>query len=416
MIGKLSARKVETAKPGKYADGGGLYLAVAPSGAKKWTFRFRWKGANGVQAREAGLGSVHAVTLADARGKADVYRSLVAKGVDPIKNARKAVEAEIPSFGEIADELIAAKESEWRNAKHRDQWKMTLTKYAGPLRSTPVDQVDTAAVLAVLKPLWQAKPETASRLRGRIEHVLDAARAKGHRSGENPARWRGHLDKLLPRRTVLSRGHHAALPYDDVSAFVDRLRKLQTDSTAARAIEFAILTAARKGEVLGARWEEFDLDKNVWTIPATRTKAGRQHRVPLCDRAIAILKTMIPAPDDKTASPVSDGRSFVFPGTKRGTSLSNMAMDMVLRRLEESCTVHGFRSSFRDWAGNETSFAREIAEAALAHVVGDKAEQAYRRGDALAKRRELMAAWASFCELTSADKVVPIRRPNSLGQ
>jgi integrase len=404
MAGKLSARKVETAKPGKYADGGGLYLAVAPSGAKKWTFRFQWNG----KAREAGLGGVDAVTLAEAREKAGAYRSLVAKSVDPILAARKAIG--IPTFGESAEELIAAKESEWRNAKHRAQWKMTVTKYAGPLRSTPVNQVDTAAVLAVLKPLWQTKPETASRLRGRIEHVLDAARAKGHRTGENPARWRGHLDKLLPRRPALSRGHHAAMPYDDVAAFMVRLRKLQTDSVAARALEFTIATAARTGEALGARWGEFDLEEKVWTVPPERMKAGRQHRVPLPDRAIAILGTMMPKSDDKATPPILDGRSYVFPGSKWGTSLSNMAMDMTLRRLEESCTVHGFRSSFRDWAGNETSFAREIAEAALAHVVGDKAEQAYRRGDALAKRRELMAAWANFCEPNMAANVVPIRR------
>ena len=310
----------------QYADGGGLYLAVAPSGAKKWTFRFQWHG----KAREAGLGGVDSVTLADARGKADAYRSLVAKGVDPIQAAKKS--KGVPTFGQAADELIEAKETEWRNAKHRAQWKMTLTKYAAPLRSTSVDQVDTAAVLAVLKPLWQTKPETASRLRGRIEHVLDAARAKGHRAGENPARWRGHLDKLLPRRPALSRGHHAAMSYDEVATFLEHLRKLQNNSVAARALEFTIMTAARTNEVLGARWEEIDLEEKVWTVPPERMKAGRQHRVPLSDRAVALLKRILSPSDDKKTSPSPDGRSFVFLGTKRGTSLSNMAMDMVLRR------------------------------------------------------------------------------------
>jgi integrase len=391
---RLSARKVQTADPGKYADGGGLYLAVAPSGSKKWTFRFVWRG----RAREAGLGSVSAVSLADAREKAAAYRSMVAKGIDPIHDARKT--KGIPTFGQCADELISAKQSEWRNPKHRAQWVMTLTKYAAPLRPKQVDQVDTEAVLAVLKPLWRVRPETGSRLRGRIEHVLDAARARGYRQGENPARWRGHLDKLLPKRTTLSRGHHTALPYENVAAFIGRLRGHQSESIAACALEFAILTAARTGEVRGANWDEIDLDKAIWTIPAARMKSSRAHRVPLSTRSVAILKAMAKA---------NDGHGFVFPGGRRGKPLSEMALGMVLRRLGAEVTVHGFRSSFRDWAGNETNFPREIAEAALAHVVGDKAEQAYRRGDALEKRREVMAAWARYCEPDKSAKVVSIR-------
>jgi integrase len=262
-----------------------------------------------------------------------------------------------------------------------------------------VDEIDTAAILDVLKSLWTAKPETASRLRGRIEAVLDAAKAQGHRSGENPAAWRGHLAHLLAKRTVLSRGHHAALPYADLPAFMAELR--DRDAMAALALEFCILTATRSGEVLGAEWAEIDLTAKVWTIPAARMKAAREHRVPLSDRAHAILAKLAEA---KTSA-------FVFPGQRAGKPLSNMAMEMVLRRMKrDAVTVHGFRSAFRDWAGNETSFPREIAEAALAHVVGDKAEQAYRRGDALEKRRALMSAWASHCETAPAGNVVTLKK------
>jgi integrase len=239
----------------------------------------------------------------------------------------------------------------------------------------------------VLKPIWTAKPETASRLRGRIEKVLDAAKAKGFRTTENPARWRGHLDHLLPKPLKLSRGHHAAMPYEELPAFMGELRQRQV--TAALALEFCILTAARSGEVLGCRWSEIDLDKKVWTVPAHRMKAGREHRVPLSGRVVAILRELAEA----------DARPFVFPGQARNKPLSNMAMDMMLRRMKrDAATVHGFRSSFRDWAGNVSNFPREIIETALSHVIGDKAEQAYRRSDALEKRRKLMEAWATFCE------------------
>jgi integrase len=276
---------------------------------------------------------------------------------------------------------------------------MTLREYAAALRARPVDEITTEDVLAVLKPIWSTKAETASRLRGRIERVLNAAKAKGHRSGENPAAWRGHLENLLPKRQKLTRGDHAALPYADVPAFVGRLR--QRDAVAALALEFAILTAARSGEVLGARWAEIDFDGRIWTIPPERMKAAREHRVPLSKRAVAIL------------SKLNEGRTgeHVFPGSLGGLPLSAMAMDMLLRRTGQEVTVHGFRSSFRDWAGNETHFPRELAEHALAHVLGDKAEQAYRRGDALEKRRALMEAWARHCEPSSADeKVTPLRR------
>jgi len=395
-MGKLNARKVETAKPGKHGDGDGLQLVVSPTGARKWVLRFMQDG----KAREMGLGAYPEVGLADARERALVERKLARGGVDPIAERRKASEeaAAIPTFGALADEHISAHESSWRNAKHRDQWRMTLTVYAEPLRSKLVNEIATEDVLAVLKPIWQAKPETASRLRGRIEKVLNAAKAKGFRNGENPAAWRGHLDNLLPRRSKLTRGHHAALEYAKLPAFMGRLR--ERDATAARCLEFAILTAARSGEALGARWEEIDEDGKVWTIPPDRMKAAREHRVPLTGRALAILAEM------KEAR-VSD---FVFPGRRRDTPLSVMALEMVLRRMGVDVTVHGFRSTFRDWAGNETHFPRELAEHALAHVIGDKAEQAYRRGDALEKRRALMAAWEQYCEPAEGGKVVSIRR------
>lgn len=248
-----------------------------------------------------------------------------------------------------------------------------------------VDAIETDDVLKALRPIWSVKSETASRVRGRIEKILDAAKARGYRRTDNPARWRGHLDHLLPKQAKLSRGHHAAMPYADVPAFVETLR--QRNAIAGRALEFCILTAARTGEVLGARWAEIGMDGQIWTIPADRMKAGRQHRVPLTGRAIEILEVM-------GAARIGD---FVFPGQKAGKPLSSMAMEMMLRRMKiENATVHGFRSSFRDWAGNETNFPRELAEQALAHVIGDKAEQAYRRGDALERRRTLMEAWATF--------------------
>ncbi len=398
MAGKLTARKVETAKPGQYGDGAGLYLIVSASGARKWVFRFTFAG----KVRNAGLGSADAVSLAQARQMALEGRQMVAAGKNPIDEKREAKKAEAgkPTFGDVADALIAAKEAEWRNEKHKAQWRMTLDVYAAPLRSRPVDEIDTEAVLDILQPIWLEKPETASRLRGRIETVLDAARAKGHipRNEANPARWRGHLDKLLAKRPKLSRGHHAALPYDDVPAFMASLH--EREALAALALELAILTACRTSEVLAAEWSEFDLEKKIWTVPASRMKAGRPHRVPLSSRAFAIVEKLAEARTGK----------FVFPGQRPNRPLSGMAMTMVLRRMKiEGATVHGFRSAFRDWAGNETHFAREIAEAALAHVIGDKAEQAYRRSDALEKRRALMEAWAQFCEPDAGGKIIKLR-------
>ena len=391
-MGKLTARKVETAKPGKHGDGDGLQLSVASTGARKWVLRFLWGG----KAREMGLGSYPEIGLAEAREKALAARKLARNGVDPIADRRQ--DKRVPTFGELADEVVTEQGKSFRNAKHRAQWRMTLETYAAPLRPKAIDAIGTEDVLSVLKPIWTAKAETASRLRGRIERVLNAAKAKGLRSGENPAAWRGHLENLLPKRQKLARGHHAAMSYPDVPAFAARLR--EREAVAALALEFAILTAVRSGEVLGGRWDEIDLDAKVWTIPAERMKAAREHRVPLSKRALAILKK---------AEAARTG-NLVFPGQRVGLPLSVMAMDMVLRRMGESVTVHGFRSSFRDWAGNETHFPRELAEHALAHVMRDKAEQAYRRSDALEKRRALMDAWAAYCEPKGASNVLRLAR------
>jgi integrase len=391
IVGKLTTRKVETSKPGKYGDGGGLQLAVSPSGARKWVLRYMRQGVP----REMGLGSYPEVSLAVAREKALEGRRLARIGVDPIAERKK--DRGIPTFGELADEVAKAQAAGFRNEKHKAQWRMTLTVYAEPLRAKPVDKIETADVLAVLRPIWLTKAETASRLRGRIERVLNAAKAKSFRTGENPAAWRGHLENLLPKRAKLTRGHHAALPYDEVAAFVAKLR--EREAVAALALEFAILTAARSGEVLGAKWKEIDLDANVWTVPAARMKAAREHKVPLSKPAMAILREM-------GAAKIGD---FVFPGQGAAKPLSGMALQMVLRRMGvENATVHGFRSAFRDWAGNETHFSRELAEHALAHVIGDKAEQAYRRSAALEKRRALMAAWGTYCEAEPA-KVVSLK-------
>jgi integrase len=391
-IARLNARKVATlAKPGRYADGGNLYLSVSSNGGRRWVFLYRAHG----KPTEVGLGSARAVSLAHAREMAAEARALVTTGHDPREVRRTAADK---TFGEAADDLIEAMRPSWRSAKHGAQWEMTLRDYAAPLRGLPVDAITTDNLLGVLKPLWTKRPETASRLRGRIERVLDAAKAKGWRSGDNPARWRGHLDQLLPPRRKLARGHHAAMPYSQVPQFLAALRV--RSATAALALEFAILTAARSAEVLGAQWSEIDLENRVWTLPPTRMKAGREHRVPLSRRALAILKAMRDAGTG----------DFVFPGQKPGQPLSVMALEMVLRRMKvEGATVHGFRSAFRDWAAERTNVPNEVCEAALAHTVRDKTEAAYRRGDLFEKRRKLMDAWAAACASSESANVVPLR-------
>ena len=400
---RLSAVEVRTiARKGMYHDGGGLYLQVNAVGAKSWIFRFMLDG----RPREMGLGPAHAIPLAEARKRATECRRMRIDGIDPIearsaeRTSRKLDAAKSMTFDACAGAYIDAHESGWRNAKHRDQWRNTLSSYASPVfGSLPVQTVDVGLVMKALEPIWNAKPETASRLRGRIEAVLDWATVRGYRKGENPARWRGHLDKLLPARgKVRQVEHHPALPYVELPDFILELRA--QEGVAALALEFLILTAARTGEVIAARWAEVELRERVWIVPATRMKARREHRVPLAAAAAGIVDRL------------QGGREseFVFPGGKKGKPLSNMAMLALLKRMGRGeLTAHGFRSSFRDWTAERTSFPREVAEMALAHTVGDKVEAAYRRGDLFAKRRQLMEAWARFCTPTIVKaEVVPI--------
>jgi len=390
-INRLSARTVQTlTEPGRHADGDGLYLVVDEGGGKRWVYLYRLAG----RRREMGLGPLRTVSLAQAREQAGRARQMAAQGLDPVEARQAAAPAPAPepapvpvapTFAKVADGFMDARAGEWRNAKHRQQWRNTLTTYAAGLWDMPVSDIGTTEVLAALRPIWREKPETASRVRGRIERILDAAKVEGHREGENPARWRGHLEHTLPKTGKLSRGHHPALPYAEVPAFVAALRARVADS--ARALEFIILTAARSGEVRGMRANEVDMEAAVWTVPAERMKAGRPHRVPLPRAALELLAPRLAA----------IGREdFVFTNTKGGM-LSDMVFEALYRRAKvEGITTHGFRSSFRDWAGDETDFPREVIEAALAHLVGDEGELAYRRGDALEKRRQLMELWASF--------------------
>ncbi len=400
-INRLSARKVEKeTAPGMHADGGGLYLRISagPNSGKRWVFLYMRP--RDRKRCEMGLGSTLAVSLARAREKASEARAMVAEGVDPIAVKRAA--RGVPDFGQVADEFIASMEASWNNPKHRAQWVMTLSEYAKPIRAKPVDEITTEDVLSVVKPIWQTKAETASRLRGRIEKVLDYAKAHGYRDGANPAAWRGHLALILPPRPKLTRGHHARMEIDDVPAFLARLR--DREGVAARCLEFLILTATRSQEAFGSRWDELDLAARLWKIPAPRMKNKREHRIPLTDRALAILAEM---------APLRNG-PYVFPGQRDGEPLSTMALDMVLRRMGiENATVHGFRSCFRDWAGNRTNFPRELAEHALAHTIGDKAEQAYRRDDAVERRRPMMERWARFCSTSDSASVTVSRRSSN---
>jgi integrase len=391
---KLSAVALKSInQKGMYHDGGGLYLQVSAAGAKSWIFRFMLDG----RPREMGLGPVHAIPLAEARKRAAECRRMRHDGIDPIearrtvRDQKKLEAAKSMTFDACAAAYIDAQKAGWKNAKHRDQWPNTLNTYASPVfGSLAVQAVDIGLVMKSLEPIWQEKSETASRLRGRIEAVLDWATVRGYRKGDNPARWRGHLDKLLPARSRVQRvEHHPALPYDEIADFVAVLRG--QDGIAARALEFLILTATRTGEVIGARWDEIDLEEKIWVVPSERMKAGREHRVPLSASAATVLEQMKKIRES----------DFVFPGGKKGKLLSNMAMLAVLKRIGRSeLTAHGFRSSFRDWTAERTNFPREVAEMALAHTVGDKVEAAYRRGDLLQKRRQIMEAWARFCVTT----------------
>jgi integrase len=409
-IHRLSAVKVANLRQrGMYADGGGLYLQVSQNGTRSWIFRFKQSG----RSRDMGLGSLTAVSLATAREIAADCRRKRSAGLDPIET-RKADRREAQlaaarsmTFDQCRDAFIEAHRAGWQNAKHRGQWTASLASYVTPVFGPlPIQSVDVGLVMKALEPIWSTKPETAARVRGRIERILDWSKVRGFRQGENPARWRGHLDVLLPARSKVRQvEHHAALPYSEIGTFMAALRT--REGVAARALEFAILTAARTGEVLGARWDEVGLEAKVWTVPASRMKGGREHRVPLSRAAVALLKNM------QTVHP----NDLVFPGDRRGKPLSNMSMLMTLRRMgRNDLTAHGFRSTFRDWAAECTNFSREVAEAALAHVIGDRVEAAYRRGDLFEKRRRLMDAWATYCQATCNNdgRVVPLKRSSPI--
>ncbi|TSB04579.1 tyrosine-type recombinase/integrase [Sphingorhabdus contaminans] len=402
----LTAMTVKSAKPGRHADGGGLYLLVKESGSRSWVYRFMLKG----KSRDIGLGTAghDAISLSSARDLAAALRLKVKAGIDPLAERQREAEeavaaaqaAEISriTFRQVAESYIKANEGGWRNGKHRQQWRNTLSTYVYPIiGDLSVASIGTPHVLKILEPIWQDKPETASRLRGRIEIVLDAAKARGYREGDNPARWRGHIAQILPKRAKLQRGHHKAMTYTEIGAFIAELR--EREAMAALALEFVILTAARTSEALGATWREVDMDKAIWIIPAERMKAGKEHRVPLSARAIEILKIT-----------KAQGKDWLFPAEK-GRALSGMAMSMLLRRMKVDCTVHGFRSAFRDWSAECTAYAHEVCEMALAHTIGNKSEAAYRRGDLFEKRRRLMADWAAFCEAGTGTEsnVSPIR-------
>jgi integrase len=401
-LNRLSAKKVERlTAPGRHSDGGGLFLSIDKAGRRRWVFLYTRRG----RRIELGLGSGRDMSLAAARTEAATLRAALAGGEDP--KAIRARDDDVPSFGDFADTYIETMETGWRNPKHIAQWRMTLKTYCEPIRRLPVDEITTEDVLAILQPLWTRVPETAKRLRGRIENVLDAAKAKGKRQGENPARWRGHLDQLLPKRQKLTRGHHAALPYDEVSGFMAEL--MARHGVTARALEFTILTVCRTSEVLGATWPEIDLEKGIWVIPEIRMKAAKEHRVPLSGRALEILRGQHGEALNALKGQDKSPTGYVFPGPKLEQPLSTMAMAMLLRRMRPGYTVHGFRSAFRDWASESTGFSHEVCEMALAHVIANKVEAAYRRGDLFEKRRKLMEAWARYCTAPKTNKVVSLR-------
>jgi integrase len=409
-MSRLSAARVRNlTKPGTYGDGAGLYIQVRGSANRSWLYRFKLHG----KAHLMGLGTVGGVSLAEARDAVAEARKLVRQGINPIDQRRalrveNAAQASL-TFAQVAGAYIAAHEHSWRNAKHRKQWRNTLATYADPiLGKLPVAHVKVGDVMRVLEPLWREKTETASRLRGRIEAVLDYATARGWRAGENCARWRGHLDNLLPARSKVAKvEHYAALPWREIAMFMAVLAK--EEGVSALALRFAILTAARTGEVIGARWSEIDMGEDVWTVPAGRMKAAREHRVPLSEGALDVLREMAKL----RTNPMMDG--FLFPGGRAGKPLSSMALLKLLRRMGcRDLTAHGFRSTFRDWCAETTNHPREVAEAALAHTLRDRTEAAYQRGDLMEKRRRLMAEWAAFCSRPApTGGVVPLRDPEA---
>ncbi len=395
-FGRLSALTVAKATaPGMYPDGGGLYLQIGHGNARSWVFRYMLEG----RSREMGLGSARVVSLADARKKAAEHRLQLSNRIDPLsarqaeRTSARVAAASSASFRQVAEAYIEAHEAEWKSNKHASQWRATLAAYAYPIiGNLPVQSVNTDLVLKVLNPIWREKTETAGRVRGRIESIIDSATARGQRQGENPARWRGHLDNLLPKPSKVQKvEHHPALPFNDISSFMENLRC--QGGIGAEALEFLILTAARTGEVIGAMTTEIEIPNGIWTVPAGRTKSGREHRVPLSPQALQLL-----ARKGLTAENSALEATLVFPGGKSGRPLSTAAMSSVLKRMErENITVHGFRSTFRDWCDECTDYPNEVAEMALAHVISDQTEAAYRRGDLFEKRRRLMTDWADFC-------------------
>lgn len=403
----LSARRVATIRdPGMYADGGNLYLQVGPEGGKSWVFRYYSDG----KQRYMGLGPAVDVSLAAARDRSAEFRSMLRDGLDPLEERRRRREesraeltANAITFSRCAADFIDAKSPGW-SSKHLAQWQSTLETYVDPLiGSTPIAVVDIDRVLQVLQPIWNTKTETANRVRGRMEAVLDWATARRYRSGDNPARWRGNLDHLLAAPSkVAPKKHLPALPYAELPGFIAELRGLK--GVGARALEFAILTAGRTTEVIQAERGEFDIKARVWTVPASRMKSGREHRVPLSARAVELVREF-----------EESGSEWVFPGHKAGTHLSNMAMLTLLKKRigRPDLTVHGFRSTFRDWTAEQTAYPNEVAEMALAHTIGDKTEKAYRRGDLFTKRSKMMADWSRFIDQGGTSGTVATIRKSS---
>ena len=399
---KLTALTVsKMSKSGVYGDGAGLFIRVTESGSKHWIHRFSLRG----KAHWMGLGPYPEITLDQARQATLDARRLRLKGFNPItdRDAENARKHGAITFQECADQYIASHRTGWKNPKHADQWVNTIATYCGPvIGKLPVNEVSVGFVMRVLEPIWTTKAETAGRVRGRIESILDWAKVRGYREGDNPARWKGQLDHLLPNSSRVKRiTHHAALGYTEMGGFMGKLR--QQAGNGARALEYAILTACRSGEVRLARWEEIDLKSRVWIIPGERMKAGKEHRVPLSDAAIALLNQM-----EKSGQ-------LIFPGRGEGKPLSDMSLTAVLRRMERGdLTAHGFRSTFRDWTSESTAYPRDVAEMALAHSIGDKVEAAYRRGDLFTKRTRMMEDWSRFCNQTQSGSVLPLKKSNTV--
>jgi integrase len=393
QINKLTDRTIRAIKKqGLTSDGNGLYLQVSRSGTKSWLFRFMMDG----RSREMGLGSLHTVSLSEARDEAQECKKTLREGIDPIEErksrlqATKSLNIPMPTFQKCAEDYIRAHSASWKNAKHAKQWGSSLATYAYPvLGLLQVNAVDRSFIMRVLEPIWRNKTETAQRLRARIENILDWARVQGFREGENPALWRGHLDKLLPKPSSVKKVKHlAALPYVQISGFMSELRG--REALSALALRLIILTATRSGEARGAKWTEFDLTKAIWTIPAERMKAEKEHIIPLCKEALSIIQSI----------PRIAGSEYLFTGTRSGKPLSDAVFKKLMERMGVTgITTHGFRSTFRDWAAEQTSFPREVIESALAHQLKDKAEAAYFRSNLLDKRRELMNKWSDYINL-----------------